>query len=481
MTDYYGPLINVRGADRDVVVDPRFGTGTEPTAPSGWDGGGEVGVYDPRFGESGTPVMPAAWTVDPGEEVVESPGEVWLDVDATGTTDVSAAINSALTTEAGYARPRTVRLRPGIFRLDTALGVYPRTRLMGSGMRHTVLQPTGTTTAIVRASGVVADLDDLHIADMEIDGTQQTFTGSHTPKAAFFTNGRRIVIRNLFIHDISATGLGIDSITGLIENVYAVNCGRQITSGAYPTATGSSGIGIGVGELNTEWEPLTIAHCHAEDNGNYGIFLELQVAGVTPAGITIMGCSSRGNGRGGIGECGAFGTRIIGNSVTGNAVGIELSNGTITQGRPGRHVAVQGNYVAGNAVGIQIDSPTNGRVHTGALVTDNHVRVNTSHGVLISGGYHNTVTVEGNHIEGNGGDGVATAGAVTRLAVAGNRVWDNTGRAIAVGGPTTAVRVTGNEGWNNAGGGVWFTTGSTHQVRVAVEAAWVQGVNTLPV
>lgn len=481
MTDYYGPLVNVRGAHRDVVVDPRFGTGAEPTAPAGWDGGGgePVGVYDPRFGTGDLPTQPSGWG---GLGASDTPGEIWVDTDYTGTTDASAAINAAITTALAAEKPLTVRLAPGILRLNNPIGLKAGVRLIGSGMGHTILAPYGTSHGLARASGYVPDLDDMTLQDFQIDGSNQTLTGSSNPKGAFFTHARRITVRNLYIHDTNATGLGIDHITGIIENVWAIGNGRSITSGLYPGTPGCSGIGIGVGSLDAQWEPLTITGCHAEGNGNYGIFAEAQVT-PTAAGFSIIGCTSRNNLRAGIGDCGSFGGRIIGNSVVGNPVGIELSGGTVAGARPGRHALVEGNYVADNTVGVKIDAPTNGKPMSGVMVAGNTIRTSTSHGVEISfGGSNNAnVLIDSNQIYENAGDALhvaATTSSLARLAVTDNRAWSNTGAAVSINSSTSHARVTGNEAWSN-GSGVFFSTARTHTSSV-VDTAWVEGANTLP-
>lgn len=413
--------------------------------------------------------------------------ELFVDADYTGASDASTAINAAIAAAAG----RTVRLKPGTLRLTAPVVLAAGTRLVGAGLTQTTLKPYGDVTAITAPT----NCDDMLLSDFGIDGTNQTgVLGEATPKGLYFTTARRLTVARLYVRETWATGIGIDHITGIIENCWAVGCGRQWDGQAYvERQPGSSGIGIGTGNLPPDgWESLTIVGCHTEANANYGIFVEQQSgSSYTGSGVTVIGCTAKGNGRAGIGEGGATGTRIIGNTCTGNREGVSIDHGTLGftgGGKPGLHTLVQGNHLFGNGVGVKMYAPG-----TLALVAPhvagNTIRENTGQGVLVSltgTGTHKDVWIDGNAIYENGSHGVEVSGGqpVDRFAVTDNRVWNNTGNAIYVDTPTTKVRVTGNEAWDDQGvptqtGGLVFDTTLTH-TNHRTDVAWVEGTNTLP-
>lgn len=468
------------GQGEFTVVDPRFGTGPTPTQPSGWgDGGGGT-----------TPT-------DPGTILVDT-GEIWVDTDYTGATDASADINAALQLayDLGHApgpTQITVRLKPGILRLNNNLHVGRQSRLVGSGMRATRLVPTGSCHAIAH-TGVntySSAPDDIWVSDLEIDGAQQTGFGA-AYKGITGSGGLRTTFRNLYVHHTAATGIGWDTFGGTIENCWAIGCGRNAK--ATPNMPGNSGFGIGVGHPNTyppasdypNWCPISVSNCHSIDNGNYGFFFETQNAANTPVGMSIIGCTARTNGRDGIGLDGGAGTIIQGCTVHDNAeAGIGLNWGTMgvdKGGHPTKRAIILGNHIENNTFGVR--GRTDGTTYDLAdlMVKDNMILGSTSEGVLMSAagtGVHQRLWVAGNYIEG-GTAGVRAIGGqtITRLAIEGNRITGATGAAVSVETPTAAARVTGNEAWAN-GSGVYFNTALSHTGSV-VDTSWVEGTSTVP-
>lgn len=398
-------------------------------------------------------------------ESLRTIGGIVVDTDYTGGTDASAAINAAIVQaysdgggSTGYSTP--VILKAGTLRLDSPITARARTTLIGAGKKATILRPYGSITAIEAAvvDGTVKP-DDMVFAHFQIDGAAQTGTsGSPWPKGMYFTDSRRLLVEDVLIQNTWATGFGIDYITGVISNCWAISCGRQNAARAAGSWPGSSGIGIGTKNMDsTGTEMLTITGCHTAGNSNYGIFLETQGTD-SPAGVQIIGCTAYDNGQSGIGECGSTGTSIIGNTCYGNDVaGISLDGGTIGAGKPGRHTLVQGNHCYGNGVGIRAyaTGTDSNDVIVAPHITANTVRGNTAEGILVSPAtsgsqVHKWGTIAGNVVSENGSHGIRLGVGgqnLARFAVTRNRVWNNTGTGILVDGPTTDLRVTYNEVW----------------------------------
>lgn len=347
---------------------------------------------------------------------------VYPAADYTGATDSRVAVQQAI--QAATTDRKTVRLHPGIIRLDgDSLRARNYTRVVGAGPRHTRIVPYGYASGFT-LSAPAADqpLESLLFSDIEFDGSQQTLredgTGANTVlKGLFIEYMNRVTVRDIWVHDTGGTGMGIDFITGVIDNVWADNCGRM----AGPTSGGSSGIGIGVGKLNTVWEPLTITNCHTSGNARYGIFLETQ-NGETPGGISVSNNTARGN-RYGFGDCGATGTTWTGNHAYENErAGFVLDPGTMTISRPSTQSSFTGNWAAGNGQdGLHaFGGDFSGLTITGNQFTDNHyygIRVTVPAGVTIDG-----LTIVGNQCSGNrlGGIMVEGGGDLTNVRIEGN-------------------------------------------------------------
>lgn len=376
-------------------------------------------------------------TTTTGEALETRSGEIYADIDYTGTTNVSSAINT-LIIEAGRTGA-AIKLGVGTLRLDAPIRPVDGTQLIGSGIGKTILKPQGPSHAI----NTGARCDDVTFRDFEIDGTAQTLPEGETvyqptwAKGVFMEYMRRVNIENIYIHDTGATGLGIDFITGTIRNVWAVRCGR-LNDG---TGAGGSGIGIGVGRLDEDWEPLTIVGCHAEGNSRFGIFLENQDTGLMPAGISVIGCTSIGN-KDGIGECGTTGTVIAHNHIRDNLrSGIAVDSGTMNKSTPGRMALIQGNDITGNATaGILMLAAGLDESIDGVRVMDNHIWENTGPGIKITTSGFSTsevapfvrnVRIEGNDIHHNGDCGVLgeqtgqSHPGWSRVLIARNRAWGN--------------------------------------------------------
>lgn len=368
-------------------------------------------------------------------------GEILVRGDYTGATDMTATVQAAI--DSASVAGVGVRLGYGTLRLEAALIPVTGTQIRGMGIGKTILRPQGTANAIERHAEISdPSIDDVVFEDFEVDGTDQVMpSGGYTAtmtKGIFIEKMRRITMRNLHIHDTGATGLGIDHVTGVIENVWAVRCGR-LNDGTGP---GGSGIGIGTGWLDEHYEPLTISNCHTEGCGRFGIFVESQTGGIYPSGITITGCTARGN-KDGIGDAGTRGTIITGCHVYGNTrSGIAVDNGTFSAARPGIGTQIVHNDVTGNGVGVMLYGALDGALDQ-TLVSGNNIQDNTGNGVelLVNprtiSDLARYVKVADNDIHGNGKNGVALTrltGTVTLnpldgLWITRNRLWNNGGAA----------------------------------------------------
>lgn len=420
--------------------------------------------------------------------------EILVTADYTGKSDAQPAIQEAI--DQGVASGKTVRLLPGILRVDRPIKVKSKLTLRGSGAGKTIIRPQGQCNGMdmVRDGSILRNVT---ITDLEIDGVNQTMPSTgYTPtvsKGIFLERIREMEMRNLVLRNTAATGLGIDHVTGVIENVWAIRCGR-LNSG---NRAGGSGIGIGVGWLDAEWEPLTIANCHTEGNGRYGIFIESQSHNVFPSGITITGCTAKGN-KDGIGDDGSTGTVITGCHVTGNSrAGIDVGEGTMPEAHPGVFSKVIGNHVENNGyVGILATANADGALQH-VQILDNTVIGGAGDGIKLQvkttdSSLRNVgVKVSGNEVGENAGVGILLDGATSTLSVmmeqfwiSGNRMWGNTGGAIRVQATTRNLVIDRNHAWDTGeeeSQAIALSVENTHEgLRVLDDNIWFSGAVIMP-
>ena len=387
--------------------------------------------------------------------------EIIVEADYTGVSDAQPAIQAAI--EKGKTEGKPVRLLAGKLKLNKAITAVDKLVLRGAGMGKTILLPQGQANAIEYKAGTEGEpISDVIFSDFDIDGKDQIMpSGGYAPtqtKGAFIEKMHRIEMRNLHIRNTGATGLGIDHVTGVIENVWAVNCGR-FNGGNKP---GGSGIGIGTGWLDPVFEPLTIANCHTIGNARFGIFIESQTDGAAPSGITITGCTARGN-KDGIGDAGGTGAIITGNHVIENTrSGIDVDHGTLSQGAPGLQTKVIANDIRGNATGITIYvKPDRGL--DGVQIVDNTIIDNFGDGLYFNADTNDSVSnpvrnlrITGNEISRNLGRGIYIEGdryvaslILRRFWIARNRVWENAVTGIHINGQTDGLVMEGNIIWDD--------------------------------
>lgn len=418
MTNYFTPLRYVSGADTYTVIDPTAIGGSITSGP-----------------------------------------DIYVEADYTGATDSSAILQAAC--DLGSSTKRRVVMGAGTIRLDASVKPSTGLHLVGQGPGRTkILTPT-TAAAFYRYNeGVQTDIAFEHF---EIDGSRQVAPWTVGHKGMYFTHVRRLHINNLYIHDTGATGLGIDQITGTIENVTATGCGRLGTT----SSPGSSGIGIGTGQLDGTWEPLTISSCHASGNMRYGIFVERQSGGGNPAGITIMGCTSTAN-RDGFGDSGCTGTRFVACHAYANGeAGFGVDTGTYGAGTPGTRTTILGCYSANNKQGILLFGDGSGDNVQSVRVAQNTIVGNTIEGIKVHVAGAATCTrlvVESNSIYDSGAYGLRLVGTGTfdNIALVRNAFDGSVSGDIRVEIAVSDLLATGND--VRAGGGAVMVTPTGNSV-----------------
>lgn len=209
--------------------------------------------------------------------------------------------------------------------------------LKGFGAGNSIIAPVGILdiSAIAQSNGSTPTADqtlsDVRLEDFEIDGmgvTVNTYTTRN--KGLYIRPMLRPVIKGLYIHNTSATGIGVDFLQDyLIEGNIVHHCGRQVIElggigGNDSLYAGGSGIGIGSG-LFTEESGL-IAGNIATDCGNFGIFVEGQNQTVKSTGCKIIGNTAAWNQLVGIGDTGCNGTIVAENHILFNAMGFRSTS-----------------------------------------------------------------------------------------------------------------------------------------------------------
>lgn len=277
---------------------------------------------------------------------------------------------------------------------------------------------------------------------LEIDAINQTAGSGATPKGIYITQGKRVQMLYLYVHDTWRTGIGIDFVTGLIHGCWVVDNGRSNAARASGSHPGNSGIGIGLTNVEDTTEQIVISGNLAAGCSNFGIFVESQHGSLVGRGVVITGNTCRDNGRGGIADAGGHSVVITGNSCLGNeGAGVAVDYGTMgvqpTKGRPGAHTLVSGNMLEGNERGVRLETAGNWNLDS-PHITGNTIPGNTEGGVvaqLDGTGAHENVWFDGNATCDSGGPAVLLTGSTTvdRLAVTDIRMWGNAGSAVERG------------------------------------------------
>src|SRR5690606_14142763 len=123
--------------------------------------------------------------------------------------------------------------------LHTSLPVPEYLTFYGDGWGVSVLRPVGQASGFCEQSTT----HDVVFRDFEIDGSLQgTSDGSydHTAKGFYIVPMRNAIFQNLYVHDTSGTGIGVDNL----KNCYFINCLVE-RCGRLNPGTGPGGAGIG--------------------------------------------------------------------------------------------------------------------------------------------------------------------------------------------------------------------------------------------
>lgn len=379
-----------------------------------------------------------------------------------GVADDFAAINqAAIDVEA--AGGGTVFLPIGTYRYSAHLSPRHRVRYQGDGIRRTILKPY--QSAAFTGHGTLVDpIEAPEWADMTWDGSD--IPAANSLKGQFSEFMRDALWERVECVNFTATGFGSDFLPGgRYINCVASGNGR----GQSLRGPGMSGFGIGTGKY--EVENVLVSGCIADDNLNYGIFVEKQgAAGNAPyysTGVRIVDNYVTGNGWG-IGGCGVSGPVYANNICADNLHdGITLHEGTglAPLGQPDKRAIVNGNQCYDNGRdGINIDYEknslaanqayhlladnscySNGRdglrlvsarwasdVVRGIKAANNILTRNTGYGINVvkpEGAEENATIADlnlaDNDVSGNGLDGIRVAARTSRLRIVGNKVYDD--------------------------------------------------------
>ena len=397
---------------------------------------------------------------------LRNPRDIWNARDyglvGDGVTNDQPAL-AALVDKLGGAckadgRPRAIYCPPGVYRIADETTVWRSgVSLVGAGEGATrfVLESDGKAIAL---AGFTAQQHgasrENHLADctfhnFEIDGSRVRLEKYEAhAKGLDLQFMVRATFRDLYIHDVAATGLGCDHLNdSVLEAVYAIKCGRA-NNGNEP---GGAGIGIGVGG----WEGIervNITDCVAHGNATNGLFIELQKGmWPPPRGINILGCNASGN-RFGISDWGAGGLIVANCQMLDNREsGFDIS-ARGTAGVSGRGGLLSGCILDANGKdGVCIDGTPGPYTVRGCRISNNqrhgywHWRMKEKEDAP------REITLQDNDIFGNAGDGIRFDREVVDVCISGNRVRRNGGGAIVLEASMPGLWREGNrEAWSSA-------------------------------
>jgi hypothetical protein len=354
--------------------------------------------------------------------------------------------------------PRVIHCPPGAYRISGDTTVWRSgVSLTGAGEGATrfVLESDGKPIALAgftkQQHGASREnhLADCMFFNFEIDGSGVKLD-KYDPHAKgldlqFMV---RATFRDLYIHDVAATGLGCDHLKdSVLEGVYAIDCGR-LNNGDEP---GGAGIGIGVGG----WEGIelaTVTDCIAHGNATNGVFFELQKdMWPPPRGVKILGCHCTGN-RFGISDWGADGL------IVADCVMVEnRESGFDVSGRGVAGVAGRGGLLtscvldANGKDGVCLDGTPGPYTIRGCRISNNRRHGYWHWRMKQKEDSPREIALDGNDIFGNGGDGIRFDRDVVDACLTGNRIRRNGGRPIQLGASMPGLWSEGNrETWSGA-------------------------------
>jgi parallel beta-helix repeat protein len=347
------------------------------------------------------------------------------------TTALQNAIN------AGCAQKKTIMLDAGNYLATTSLAVCSNMRIVGQGPGSSIISPVGTALAGFLYNGgtnSASYVSDVLFANFEIDMSgvrANTYAASN--KGIFIRPMIRPVIRDMYIHDCSATCIGVDFLIDgqIINNTISFGGNQVMELGG---TGGGACIGIGTGLWNEE--PNTISGNHVSDCGAHGIFIESQSSNILSRGIRIINNDARWTGYGFstsdcIGDHAAQGAIIQGNTVEFCFRGIVVSNGFVNT-LYSQDWQILDNYISNSTGGIYVYNQVGGGKISGNTMVEN---------VVSAAGTTNGIQLE-----------ARTGGTQGTITVSDNKIRDFSGRCIWIStGSFGAVNILGND-LNNCGG-----------------------------
>lgn len=336
----------------------------------------------------------------------------------------------------------TIYVPKGTYYLSKALYWIDNLNLVGEGVSQTIFMPTGSQAAIINSDS--NGMKNLEFRDFTIDGEKQQKKVPDA-KGIYITKLTNATFRNINILNTSATGLGTDFfINGIIENVRCDNCGRDADLNTTGNgAAGCSGIGIGTGGFNRGNESLTIANCHCNNCGQYGIFVEKQGSGDYPVGVSIIGCTAEGN-RTGFGVSGCDSAIFVGCTAYNNHhAGFAYDNGTMSSSL-GKRPKYIGCVAYNNGKNIPVEYPEYKGQENGFgwYILDNYQGVeliscnaigNLKSGIEVVNGITG-LNISGGEFSENGEHGIDLNGNVTNFRISPTLIKSNSADGIRING-----------------------------------------------
>lgn len=338
---------------------------------------------------------------------------------ADGVTDDQSALQ-AIVNYMDSIGGGTIFLPPGKYKLSSPITWKTNVSLIGSGVGISVIIPYGVGFSAIYGIGSLNNTyDDCTFKDFEIDCSNLGDSSKPynvSEKGMYIQYMLRPKFINVYIHDAPATGFGCDFLQdALFSGCVANNCGRLfgINGGSL---IGGSGIGIGTGVW--EYENIYIIGCTANNNGNFGIFVEYQLGTSTyySRGTHIMACTANNNGQSGICDKGVDELKVIGCRMEDNTNdGFQIVDAAIGG-------LFEGNTVRGNGqYGVHFYANTVQGFYT---IRGNKIYNNTKHGVVVPYDIPNISILE-NEIYNNGAVGIELNGSATDINVSNNDIYNN--------------------------------------------------------
>lgn len=368
-----------------------------------------------------------------------------------GTADnvqIQAAIDAASTAGGG-----TVLIKEGTYSIATNIKPKSNVYLKGAGMFSTKLVATstmvgGSVIADTTTFTVNAPLENFIVSDLEIDCSNMPTTPySIGRKGLDSKNWRRCSIRDLYVHDAPATGIGVDNLDRcLIDHCIVKDCG---TTGE---SQGSNGIGIGTGGMTAE--SFVVSNCITEGTANSAYLVEELDTETTSREYVFANNISYSDFKG-VSVSGAKDVVVANNHIFDS--GDDGIRAIDFSSHIAESVTISGNMVKGSASeGIYIDTGV-----SDIIIHGNHIHDGTIEGIVTRGF---NVVISENQVHENGKHGIfigaASGGdAITDVIVTGNMVFNNSAvtantdgiRLDATNADISDVIVSNNRSFDNQG------------------------------